>query len=693
MLPRASYGLLLLPVLACSLAAEAQSHSRAPAPVLTIEDLGKGEVTLDGPWQFHLGDNMAWAAPDFNDATGQDGWEQIKADGTWGAQTHPGYTGFAWYRKHIHVTPAPGFTGEIAVRTLGVESASEVYWNGVLAGKNGKLPPHPVWDQVQRSQVVKLGAAHDGVLAFRVWEAPPDSSDADGTRLGGFENLPEIGDLTQLDLEKDQETFRDLRWGFISHSVSTLYGLIGLFSLVGWLRRRDTWILFWLSLFALNSAMSAILDPNAGSFARVRIQMEALRIGEIASWYFLLYLLRLDTSRRWRVATLVASILTVLSSVMDAALALPDFGSPAYARIYPGLSYQLSLFDEVLGLYTFVLFAGVYRRRLDLARWIIAASWFLAVLEASVEELAWYASRYIHWNLNTFFWRPLFQIGGFDVYLRNLCEAIFPLALVFAYFRFTRESDAHHQRLEEELKNASELQRVIVPAEPPKLPGYELTSAYRPAQEVGGDFFQIIPPESDSQGSTWIMLGDVSGKGLKAAMAVSLIIGMIRALAASDKTPAELMSGMNRRLCGRLQGGFATCILMRVDPGGRCSIASAGHLPPFLNGKEIALPPALPLGLSSGTVYEEVALNFRAGDHFALYTDGLLEARSRSGELFGFERLAALFATRPNAADATDAGVQFGQDDDITVLTLVPLATGAEAKSTLITPIAEASMA
>ena len=85
----------------------------------------------------------------------------------------------------------------------------------------------------------------------------------------------------------------------------------------------------------------------------------------------------------------------------------------------------------------------------------------------------------------------------------------------------------------------------------PTLPGFTLTSAYRPAQEVGGDFFQIIPLEG---GSALIILGDVSGKGHKAAMAVSLIVGAARMVAEFTRSPAEILSGLNRRLYGRLQG-------------------------------------------------------------------------------------------------------------------------------------------
>jgi serine phosphatase RsbU (regulator of sigma subunit) len=192
---------------------------------------------------------------------------------------------------------------------------------------------------------------------------------------------------------------------------------------------------------------------------------------------------------------------------------------------------------------------------------------------------------------------------------------------------------------------------------------------------VGGDFFQIIPLAS---GSTLIILGDVSGKGLAAAMAVSLIVGATRMIAEFTSKPSEILAGLNRRLAGRLQGGFATCIAMRLDPDGSYNISSAGHPSPFLNDHELNLPGAFPLGLDPATIYEESTLTLQPGDHFALYTDGLLEARNAAGELYSFERLKALFASEPTATQASDAAVAFGQDDDITVLTLTRLVAASQ---------------
>jgi serine phosphatase RsbU (regulator of sigma subunit) len=257
------------------------------------------------------------------------------------------------------------------------------------------------------------------------------------------------------------------------------------------------------------------------------------------------------------------------------------------------------------------------------------------------------------------------------------------LSIVYAVYRYTREAALRQGAMEQELRSAQELQQVLIPELLPSLPGYSVTSAYIPAQEVGGDFFQVIP---GSDGAAWLVLGDVSGKGLRAAMTVSLIVGMLRTLAEFTTQPAEILAGLNRRLYGRLHGGFVTCLVMLLHADGSCVLASAGHPPPFVNQKEVPLPGALPLGLVAETAYEQITVPLQEGDHLVLYTDGLLEARAAGGELFSFDRLSSLMQQKPSAEQATKAATDFGQEDDITVLTLTRLAKGEVASTSLKAP-------
>ena len=108
-----------------------------PQSVLVIQGLGQGQIKLNGFWQFHTGDDPWWATPSFDDSR----WEPITASDSWGNQGHSGYTGFAWYRRHLEISLAPGANTAYALLIPPVDDAYEVYWNGNLIGSYGKLPP------------------------------------------------------------------------------------------------------------------------------------------------------------------------------------------------------------------------------------------------------------------------------------------------------------------------------------------------------------------------------------------------------------------------------------------------------------------------------------------------------------------------------------------------------------------------
>jgi serine phosphatase RsbU (regulator of sigma subunit) len=159
-------------------------------------------------------------------------------------------------------------------------------------------------------------------------------------------------------------------------------------------------------------------------------------------------------------------------------------------------------------------------------------------------------------------------------------------------------------------------------------------------------------------------------------MTVSLLVGTVRTLSEFTTSPGEILAGMNVRMLSRTGGGFTTCLIMRVEPNGRCIVANAGHLAPYLNGQETEVTAGLPLGLHAGTVYPETTLRLDVGQQLTLLTDGVVEARTRGGELLGFDRTAALAS---KSAEAIAQSAQdFGQEDDITVLTVKRLAVGEE---------------
>jgi len=649
------------------LPAEPPPQASITTPPLIIDSLGKGTAPLDGPWQFQLGDNPAWSASAFDDSP----WEQLTADQPWGAQGHEGYTGFAWYRRRITLTPVPGAQPNFSLLIESLDDAYELYWNGQLIGSNGKLPPHAAWYRNQPPQIYGLGPARTGVLAVRVWKAPLASFDSDV--VGGFEAPPVVGSPEAIAARKAAFEYRWLRGIQSLFALSSLYALVALLSLLAWFRDRRQWIFLCMSGFCLAPMGALVLDGAMFLHWPFNIELAldqpVYAIQDISLWFLLVSLLQLHQNRRLVRVVRIAAVINLAAYAVDGILI---FWFAQWARpqqIADALLTAVYTLIETLPL-VLVGFAVARRKQLDVARWMVAILAFLTEMLSVLQVAVQQGSRFTHWTFGDWFLKPLFTLDGNPIQPYTAASTLLLFSIVYAVYRHAVENSRRQNALEQEFKSARELQQLLIPESLPKIPGFTLTSAYRPALEVGGDFFQIVPL-ADS--STLVILGDVSGKGLKAAMTVSLIVGAIRALADDHPNPAHLLARLNRSLHGRMQGGFATCTALRLTSEGSCQITSAGHPGPFLNGREVDLPGALPLGLTPEVEYQEAALVLQPGDRLALFTDGLLEARNASGELYGFERLQVLFASRPSAEQATEAAVAFGQDDDITVLTLTRL--------------------
>ena len=468
----------------------------------------------------------------------------------------------------------------------------------------------------------------------------------------------------------------------------SLYVLVALLGLLAWLRNRSQYVLLWLAVFCGAPPCSLFLVglrlPFTYNFALGWLQ-PVLSIQDIGLWFLLLYLLRLNEIPWLYRLTRIIAIVSIVSASLDGLLTLNDRSDPRITMWAQIADAVLTVIFTVLEAYPLLLVGMALRKKLDRATWLLAIAAFIAemlsVLRIALEQ----GSRYTHWTIGSKLIAPLFTINGNIFIPQTITNSLLLLAIIYAAYRYVRDAIRTPGRAGAGVQERARAAAGSHSRRAAESPGFAVTSAYRPAQEVGGDFFQIIPLEGESAGSTIIVLGDVSGKGLKAAMTVSLIVGAARTLAKFAPHPADLLSELNT-LVGRMQFGFTTCLAMRLSPDGRCTIASAGHPAPFLNQHELDLPGALPLGVVAEAMYKEATFNLREGDHFALYTDGLLEARSPSGEIFSFARLDALFSSRPNADQATQAAVDFGQDDDITVLTLTRLATGQRASTALSTP-------
>jgi serine phosphatase RsbU (regulator of sigma subunit) len=248
------------------------------------------------------------------------------------------------------------------------------------------------------------------------------------------------------------------------------------------------------------------------------------------------------------------------------------------------------------------------------------------------------------------------------VQVGNLLFLLGVLAILILRFTRTRSQE---ERFAAEVQAARNVQQYLIPEHLPETPGLAIESVYRPSLEVGGDFFQVLPNAAD--GSALIVLGDVAGKGMEAGMLATLIVGGIRTAAAFTTEPLRILALLNERMHGR---GLATCLALRIERDGSATLANAGHLTPYLNGAEFAMEGALPLGAILGIPFPVLHFKLAEGDSLMLMTDGVAEAQDAQGHLFGFDRIVEMLRKGVAAAALATAAQAFGQEDDITVLTV-----------------------
>ena len=635
-------------------------------PIRAIENIGRGAVPIDGEWQFHLGDDMRWADPAYDDSE----WERITADKTWGAQTHPSYTGFAWYRRHLDIPPSSLSNPKLAILMPPVEDAYEIFWNGVRIGHQGSLPPHAVWYLEQRQSfalpVPEEGLA-DGVLAIRVWTAKLVSYSAETT--GGLTAPPFLGNPVSIADRVGAQDFTAMRKSFYRRIINIIFAIMGVVALLTWSRNRQNWLFLWFGLWSLAHGITFLTRlPTISSSVPYPILRCALEIGysivDCTLMLVLLYLFRLHNDSRLRRWTWLAIAFNLGAATINGVLALFWAEAGLAAQWVDALTAAVGVISRM---YVVVLVYQGIKRKLDPEVKLVAVVCFFHYVFSLLRIETFQGIRFTHWKVGPWFDLTGFEFAGSRVNTREVFDTVLLLVLTHALVRYAVRNHQKQTEIENELKSAREVQRVMIPEAIPQVPGYAIQGAYHPALEVGGDFFQIISLDS---GATLIILGDVSGKGLKAAMNVALIIGTVRTLAEFESEPKAILAGLNRRLVGRMQGGFTTALLLKLGRFGHCTLANAGHLPPFLNGNELALQESLPLGIDAEVVFADHDFMLRKGDRLTLYTDGVPEARCKKGELYGFERTRLLLSNSLSAESVAQAARDFGQEDDITVLTI-----------------------
>ncbi|MGD0912842.1 MAG: SpoIIE family protein phosphatase [Terracidiphilus sp.] len=602
---------------------------------------------IDGLWRFNTGDDPAWADPGFDDSQ----WPLLETGKSWSDQGYPDYYGYAWYRIRVKL---PANSGPLAIELGKFYTSAEVYVDGKLAGTIGRMRPTPEWDFQAGNNVVPLptGTAGSVEIAVRMWEFRIIAH----YRPGGFLEHPRIGPLDDLVQADFSTRARFFARNLLDLAVDSLAACLGLFSLALFLMRRRATEYAWAALWLFSYALS-----RAGKWIAVLAGSPVLFTQGFTDAFLLATLFLFCLLFVWRFLALRTDNL-LRTGIVLALLLFPEYLLIQVRWLTVTQAHTIWFF-LVLGI-TVIIFLRLFRsaRAGNYEARLLLVPFLLMMGAEDANQVAW-----VLFSFRIVPVPPLIlgQFGLFTVYWYNPCDLLALLALGLALvLRFTRSAE-RDERLSAELDAARSIQAQLVPLNLPAVMNLRFDAAYRPAAEVGGDFYQVIPQRS---GSTLIVVGDVSGKGLKAAMTGTLAIGALRSLAHEELSPAQILTRLNDQFAAASDGGFITCLCARIGADGNLILANAGHLAPYRNGEEIELESGLPLGIAPGVTYCESTICLAPNDQLTFLSDGVIEARNPQGELFGFDRTAAI--SGQSADEIAKTAELFGQEDDITVLTL-----------------------
>ncbi|MBB5056019.1 diguanylate cyclase (GGDEF)-like protein [Granulicella aggregans] len=439
---------IVLLAFSCSAhATPASIKSTATSPIV-IKELGEGTFTLNGTWQFHPGDDTAWASPAFDSSA----WEQLSADRPWGNQGHARLTGMAWYRCSIALVQAPGMAQEISLLVPKMHDSYEIYWNGSLVGRNGRLPPRPLWYISQPMQTFELGRVQQGVLAVRVWRRPLLSDDS-GER-GGFDGAPLIGSPDAIATAKAAYEYRWLRSRQLHFGANLLCAVIALLSFLIWLQARRRWVLFWTAGFAIvQPAILMLLNAHLGlpyPLAMGAAQpLHALQ--DISLWFLLLWLLSLHENRViCRVTQTLACIYTVFEVADGAMVALSL--NPQWTALAQASDALLTFFTIPFEAFPLALvgYALLRRKRFDSARWLVAVLAFLDEMMLFFTDTVKQGRQFTGWPIADKIDLPLFYVDGNGISLGTLAGTLLLIAIVYAAYNSVREDQLRQDVLERE---------------------------------------------------------------------------------------------------------------------------------------------------------------------------------------------------------------------------------------------------
>lgn len=656
----------------------ATTASSAAAPAAEVIVLGNSVAALTGKWKFAPGDSPlvngapVWAQLGFDDSK----WATMDitpkagsvdpAYGTsgfvpgWTEQGFPKLDGYAWYRVRLRVSD-PGQPLWLKMPN-DVDDAYQIYANGQYVGRFGEFSPSGVAVYSARTASFPLPAVKPGgdlALAVRFYMTSAtrfQSQDA-----GGMHQPPVLGLGPTVHLLQAAEDDANLHYYLGAILWSVLYFVLAPLALWAWTKDRQErgyfWLFLALAIAPLRTAVllfgnlaSGISLGKQGILLAVFLDPFVLPLW-IMFWWHWFGLGR----QRW--IPRVAWALTAAEMLAVLAVRSATAGVDMVPRSWlPWFNSASAVLLGALGVLLLVILIAGFRR--DRTEALAAAVPILLL------EVASFTTYLLNLGISTVFY-PF----GIGISTQAIASILMVMVIgVLALRRFVRtqvHESLARQAIRKDLEQAQQLQQRVLVPEAVESVVFKVETEYRPAQTVGGDFFQTL---TKADGSLLVVIGDVSGKGVSAAMLVAVLVGTIRTRADESFDPASMLMALNQRLIGRSGGHLATCIAAEIHPDGRMRIANAGHLPPYLNGKEMELEGSLPLGVVAESEVSVETFVLEPGDRLTFMTDGVVEATNGAKELFGFERTREI--SQKHAAAIADEAQEFGQEDDITVVSV-----------------------
>jgi hypothetical protein len=667
-------------LLTCLVVAVALHAQTTPSHAIHVT-LGQSVVPLYGPWKFTVGDSPVdpvtgapiWAQPGFDDSK----WETVDLTPKagvfdplggfsdyvrgWTARGHASHWGYAWYRIRVQVAAQPGEDLALGGPAY-VDDAYQFFVDGSLISSFGKftgshptiyytqpmmfyLPPAPV--------AASQSDPKTRVLSFRVWMEP--STLVTQADSGGFHTAPTLGSASAVSAGYQLRWLELIRTQVISAVEGLLFLLLAgvAFSLTRFDRSDPVYVwmgaIFLLIVVLEVTTVLATWTQHIGALATSGLTDGLLTPLIFGGWVMVWWI--------WfglkRAAWVPKAVGLLTCAYMLSTAIGEDIFYPLISVPIAGAFHTLSLVVRLALLVLLILVVAWGIRRQGAEGWLVLPAVVLLIAWQFNVELA-----LLHIKIN---WFPF----GIRFGLAAISNLLLTAVLFVLLFRRLLLSVREQRLMALDVKQAQEVQRVILPESMTTLPGLTIEHEYRPAREVGGDFYQMIPDATD--GSLLIVAGDVTGKGLQAGMLVALLVGAIRSTSELNADPLFLLQALNRRLIGRREA-HATCLAMRIARDGAVTLANAGHLPPYLNGKPIEVEGSLPLGVIEKAEFSVTEFQLRDDDRLVLASDGIAEAMDEHGHLFGFDRVQELLEARTTAADVATAAQAFGQQDDISVI-------------------------